>query len=725
MSGFVATPHGYVYFRASSAMRWHRRYMVLNGNRLELYGSECLEKVAREDKSDMLSTLPLEEVLKKNSKPRRVYPVTNKWKASEMRRTEAYVTRGLSVKQATLCAFSIELPVIKTDGEDVVEESEGRKVVKFDLATEDEAAADQWKNAITQSVAQGASLIFVSEPEPDDAAPGDSSEFQDAASVAPSEAGDISTGPPEASMAVASLGKDQLAELVHVAKFRYVGTYDSIDVVEEIENPRTYMSTVVVRAHPQTVFEELLLIGTVPYSDAVASRYDGVQESEIIERGDNRDVIRIVLSGGLLYAPRELVMERYWRLEEDGTFVLNLNSVDHPACPPMPSTGVCGRNPVRIHGMGGVTISPLKPEFAVGPPEAFVTQILSLTDVGGYLEPYRHFYGFEFVDLPVIRPLVWNLAMVRKTVEAARFTGGTLTVMDRLQAAAAEKRAQTLGKRQHQMAKSFMTAMAIAKFKKGLGKKAARPKAVPLPSNVDRSMWYDPGPVTFKVRGPDYFTDKVKISASAPIFDFVALELFECDQPVNEHIVNRPDHPLQSPDAAEGPFTLVVNLMIPGPPHLNAIVYFRCSDHAALEADTPFGRVWRKFINGTDQERNSRFKLIPTIVEGSWVIKQAVGSTPVILGTKLRTAYSKGPNYFEVDVDISCSAVAQRVTSMCLGVTKSLVIDMAFCLEPHSEDELPESLLGVVRLKKIDLGCRQWLPGSMGWKGEQANKKKD
>jgi hypothetical protein len=84
------------------------------------------------------------------------------------------------------------------------------------------------------------------------------------------------------------------------------------------------------------------------------------------------------------------------------------------------------------------------------------------------------------------------------------------------------------------------------------------------------------------------------------------------------------------------------------------------------------------------------------------------------MGKKLRTTYHKGASYIETDVDISCSKVACKVTGMCLGVTKSLVIDMAFCLEPHEEEELPEALLGVIRLKKIDLDCREWLPGSQG-----------
>lgn len=34
-------------------------------------------------------------------------------------------------------------------------------------------------------------------------------------------------------------------------------------------------------------------------------------------------------------------------------------------------------------------------------------------------------------------------------------------------------------------------------------------------------------------------------------------------------------------------------------------------------------------------ERNQRFKLIPRVIGGSWVIRKSVGSTPVLLGTKI------------------------------------------------------------------------------------------
>jgi hypothetical protein len=42
-----------------------------------------------------------------------------------------------------------------------------------------------------------------------------------------------------------------------------------------------------------------------------------------------------------------------------------------------------------------------------------------------------------------------------------------------------------------------------------------------------------------------------------------------------------------------------------------------------------------RFLHGSDEERNSMFKLIPHCAKGSWVVSQSVGTTPVILGRKL------------------------------------------------------------------------------------------
>ena len=53
----------------------------------------------------------------------------------------------------------------------------------------------------------------------------------------------------------------------------------------------------------------------------------------------------------------------------------------------------------------------------------------------------------------------------------------------------------------------------------------------------------------------------------------------------------------------------------------------------------------RRFVEGdgeeADKRRHNIFKLIPSVVQASWIIKQAVGQKPVLLGQKLTTRYSR------------------------------------------------------------------------------------
>ena len=54
-----------------------------------------------------------------------------------------------------------------------------------------------------------------------------------------------------------------------------------------------------------------------------------------------------------------------------------------------------------------------------------------------------------------------------------------------------------------------------------------------------------------------------------------------------------------------------------------------------------------RFLEGDDadpavaKKRHSMLKLIPSVVKGSWIIKQSVGNTPVLLGSKVKTTYHR------------------------------------------------------------------------------------
>ncbi|KAI8473367.1 MAG: hypothetical protein J3K34DRAFT_411148, partial [Monoraphidium minutum] len=105
-------------------------------------------------------------------------------------------------------------------------------------------------------------------------------------------------------------------------------------------------------------------------------------------------------------------------------------------------------------------------------------------------------------------------------------------------------------------------------------------------------------------------------------------------------------------------------------------------------------------------------KLIPHIPNASWVIKQSVGTVPVIVGSKLKTTFYRTERYVEATVDVTSSSAAAYITGMVRGATKSLVIDLGFVLEGQAEEELPEALLGAYRLHYMDTSQAQYLDTS-------------
>ncbi|KAG5193127.1 hypothetical protein JKP88DRAFT_136536, partial [Tribonema minus] len=104
-----------------------------------------------------------------------------------------------------------------------------------------------------------------------------------------------------------------------------------------------------------------------------------------------------------------------------------------------------------------------------------------------------------------------------------------------------------------------------------------------------------------------------------------------------------------------------------------------------------------------DDFRNERFKLIPSIVEGPFLVRGAVGNKPALLGRKLTQRYYRGAHYVETDVDVASSSVAAHIVSMCRGASNGLSVDLGIVLEGRARAELPERCLGVVRLNRLDL----------------------
>ena len=221
-------------------------------------------------------------------------------------------------------------------------------------------------------------------------------------------------------------------------------------------------------------------------------------------------------------------------------------------------------------------------------------------------------------------------------------------------------------------------------------------------------FWSCPGDAGFRLRGANYLQDRIKAPAAAPEFELCAVHLFESGSPDDkENVAARLPAVVEDPDH----FFYVANLLLPGPPHLCLAVVFRSPQgYDPRRSRRPFDVSLDKYANGSDADRNDTFKLIPRVVEGSWIVQKSVGSQPCLLGRKLRQGYYRGANYIETDIDIASSSVAAAVVRLVAAATKTVVVDLAFMCEGQTAATLPEALIGTVRLNRIDLGVTQPLP---------------
>ncbi|KAG9142144.1 hypothetical protein Leryth_007597 [Lithospermum erythrorhizon] len=124
-------------------------------------------------------------------------------------------------------------------------------------------------------------------------------------------------------------------------------------------------------------------------------------------------------------------------------------------------------------------------------------------------------------------------------------------------------------------------------------------------------------------------------------------------------------------------------MQIPGATKHNLAFYYMLTK--PLE-ETP---LLERFVNGDDTFRNSRFKLIPYISKGSWIVKQSVGNKACLVGQALEAKYFRGKNYMEIDIDVGSSTIANGVVNLVFGFLSNLVIELAFLIQADTEEELP------------------------------------
>lgn len=471
----------------------------------------------------------------------------------------------------------------------------------------------------------------------------------------------------------------------------------------------------VVEASCEEIFELVMSM------DGTRFEWDcSFQYGSLVEEVDGHTAViyhRLLLDWfPMVVWPRDLCYVRYWRRNDDGSYVVLFCSREHENCGPQPGF-------VRAHlESGGFNISPLKPRN--GRPRTQVQHLMQIDLKGwgvGYLSSFQQHCLLQVLN---------SVAGLREyfSQNDERIATPRIPVMVNMSSASMSSR------RSHKRQDSSIPDQNIVPNRNSVmmdeesdeDEDYAEPdqevytsasenevKKTAVEETIDRidlsmfsgnlrrddnenarNCWRISDGNNFKVRSKNFVRDKSKVPAGKHLMDLVAVDWFK-DVKRMDHVARRKGCAAQVA-SEKGLFSIVVNVQVPGSTQYSMVFYF------VTTKVTP-GSLLQRFVDGDDEFRNSRLKLIPSVPKGSWIVRQSVGSTPCLLGKAVDCNYIRGPDYLEIDVDIGSSTVANGVLGLVIGVITTLVVDMAFLVQANAEDELPERLIGAVRVSHIEL----------------------
>jgi hypothetical protein len=142
---------------------------------------------------------------------------------------------------------------------------------------------------------------------------------------------------------------------------------------------------------------------------------------------------------------------------------------------------------------------------------------------------------------------------------------------------------------------------------------------------------------SFSVRGPSYLEDRIKVDSEISMFDLMHVEMVRSNDRIG-NLAARSGSWLRSARAAgDSRYYFVIVYVTPAPPYLYLIFYFAVQPER-VGANSHFSSLWKRFTaSGPEGEafRTERWKVIPRVSEGSWIVQNAVGSKPALLAQKL------------------------------------------------------------------------------------------
>jgi len=208
----------------------------------------------------------------------------------------------------------------------------------------------------------------------------------------------------------------------------------------------------------------------------------------------------------------------------------------------------------------------------------------------------------------------------------------------------------------------------------------------------------EPAAETFWVRGPRYLVDSKKEPSAEAFYSVLGVDIIAYKSgELPYHTIQGIPGSTPARHAAEYN-TLTFHFQVCSSPYHTLAVTF-----GRLKTAPPLPPVVEKFLSGSSAERDESLKLIPRVVNGPWLVRQGIGSQPCILGKQIDCSWSGNKEALECTCHVASEIIARALVPLITGAASYLVMDLAFVVEGKTAQDLPERLLGSVRLARIDL----------------------
>lgn len=223
----------------------------------------------------------------------------------------------------------------------------------------------------------------------------------------------------------------------------------------------------------------------------------------------------------------------------------------------------------------------------------------------------------------------------------------------------------------------------------------------------NNNCWSQTESQKFLVRSKNYLVDNIKFPSKDTLLETIACKLipFNSKNKDNHHNLTKDiksilNHISNHENSNEKESELfIITFLVPG--YKVSWIYREKKDDPK---NSNYISFWKEFYHHQDDEyRNKRFKLLPDIPNGNWIVKQTIGNKPAIISKTIKTTWNRQKNYLEVIYDVSTSFIGNRIFNVVKHYAKTIILDLAFIIEAQTEDELPERVLCSTRMHQIDL----------------------